>query len=94
VDAAVVGIGAQEAVRNGGHHVHVQGGQRPPHLRGITVVQLLIHVNTEELRELTRLAEQRVVSTRVAETYNLGEAVQAYKRVAEGGVRGRVVLLP
>lgn len=94
VDAAVVGIGAQEAVRNGGHHVHVVGGPRPPHLRGITVVQLLIHVNAEELQELTRLVEQQVVSTRVAEAYSLAEAVQAYKRVAEGGVRGRVVLLP
>ncbi|MEU8227609.1 NADP-dependent oxidoreductase [Kribbella sp. NPDC048915] len=94
IDAAVVGIGAQEAVRNGGHHVHVVGGPHPPHLRGITVHQIFIHVNPADLQELTGLVEQGVVSTRVAETYPLDEAVKAYKQVAEGGLRGRVVLLP
>ncbi|NUR99697.1 MAG: zinc-binding dehydrogenase, partial [Kribbellaceae bacterium] len=94
VDAAVAGIGAQEAVRNGGRHVHLQGGPRPPHLRGITVEQLFIHVNRDELAELTHLVETKVVSTRVADTYGLSDAQQAYKRLAEGGVRGRLVLVP
>ena len=94
VDAAIAGIGAQEAVRNGGRHVHLQGGPRPPHLRGITVEQLFIHVNRKELEELTRLVETQVVSTRVADTYELSNAQQAYKRLAEGGVRGRLVLVP
>lgn len=94
VDAAVVGIGAQEAVRNGGRHVHLQPGQRPPHLRDITVEQQFIHTNREDLEELVRLVEAGVLSTRVAETYRLEEATVAYKRVAGGGVRGRVVLLP
>ena len=94
VDAAVVGIGAQEAVRNGGRHVHLQPGPRPPHLRDITVEQQFIHTNREDLEELVRLVEAGVLSTRVAETYRLEEATVAYKRVAAGGVRGRVVLLP
>ncbi|MFC6161925.1 NADP-dependent oxidoreductase [Kribbella jiaozuonensis] len=94
VDAAVVGIGAQEAVRNGGRHVHVQPGPRPPHLRGITVEQQFIHTNPQDLQELVRLVEAGVLSTRVADTYRLEEAAVAYKRVAAGGVRGRVVLLP
>lgn len=94
VDAAVVGIGAQEAVRNGGRHVHLQPGPRPPHLRDITVEQQFIHTNREDLEELVRLVEAGVLSTRVAETYRLEEATVAYKRVAGGGVRGRVVLLP
>ncbi|HET6741627.1 MAG TPA: NADP-dependent oxidoreductase [Kribbella sp.] len=94
VDAAVVGIGAQEAVRTGGLHVHLQGGPRPPQLRGITVEQLFIHVNHAELDELARLVEQHIVSTRVAESYPLDEATQAYKRLSEGGVRGRLILVP
>ncbi|MGZ0151771.1 NADP-dependent oxidoreductase [Kribbella sp. WER1] len=94
VDAAVVGIGAQEAVRNGGRHVHLQGGPRPPQLRGITVEQLFVHVNSQELEELTRLAAAGIISTRVADTYELSEAQQAYKRLAAGGVRGRLVLTP
>jgi NADPH2:quinone reductase len=93
VDAAVVGIGAQEAARNGGRHVHLQPGPRPPHLRGITVEQHFIHTNQEDLEELVRLVEAGVLSTRVADTYRLEEAAVAYKRVAAGGVRGRVVLL-
>jgi NADPH:quinone reductase-like Zn-dependent oxidoreductase len=94
VDAAVVGIAAQEAVRNGGRQVHLQGGPRPPHLRGITVQQLLVDANRDELPELVSLVEANVISTRVAETYPLAEAATAYKRLAAGGVRGRLVLLP
>jgi NADPH:quinone reductase-like Zn-dependent oxidoreductase len=94
IDAAVVGIAAQEAVRNGGRHLHLQGGPRPPHLRGITVEQHFIHANRQDLEELVRLVEAGVISTRVADTYRLEEATVAYKRVAAGGVRGRVVLLP
>lgn len=94
VDAAVVGIRAQEAVRNGGRHVHLQGGPRPPHLRGITVEQLFVNANQTDLQELVRLIEARVVSTRVADTYPLEQAALAYKRLAEGGVRGRLVLVP
>jgi NADPH:quinone reductase-like Zn-dependent oxidoreductase len=94
VDAAVVGIAAQEAVRNGGHHVHPQGGPRPPHLRGITVEQLFVNANTEDLEELVGVVEAGAISTRVAETYRLEDATIAYKRLAAGGVRGRLVLLP
>ncbi|MET9270720.1 NADP-dependent oxidoreductase [Kribbella sp. NPDC003557] len=94
VDAAVIGIGAQEAVRNRGRHAHLQGGQRPPHLRGITVDQVLVQANQADLRTLVHLAEHGVVSTRVADTYPLEHASLAYKRLAEGGLRGRLVLMP
>jgi D-arabinose 1-dehydrogenase-like Zn-dependent alcohol dehydrogenase len=94
VDAAVIGIAAQEAVRNRGRHVHLQGGPRPPHLRGITVEQLFIQASRKGLEDLTRLAEAGVISTRVADTYSLDDAATAYKRLAKGGVRGRLVLVP
>jgi NADPH:quinone reductase-like Zn-dependent oxidoreductase len=94
VDAAVLGVGAQEAVRNGGMHAHVQAGPRPPHLRRITVEQIFVNANRAELVQLTELAEAGVISTRVADTYPLQDAATAYKRLAKGGVRGRLVLVP
>jgi|1186.fasta_scaffold00767_3 NADPH2:quinone reductase len=94
VDAAIVGVGAQEAVRNRGRHVHLQGGPRPPHLRGIAVEQLFLQATRADLEELVRLVETGVLSTRVADTYPLVQAALAYKRLAEGGVRGRLVLVP
>jgi NADPH:quinone reductase-like Zn-dependent oxidoreductase len=94
VDAAVLGVGAQEAVRNGGMHAHVQAGPRPPHLRGITVEQVFANANRAELVQLTEHAEAGVISTRVADTYPLHEAGTAYRRLTKGGVRGRLVLVP
>ncbi|MFD0070435.1 NADP-dependent oxidoreductase, partial [Streptomyces sp. NPDC127574] len=35
-----------------------------------------------------------VLTTRVAGTYALGEAGKAHARLAEGGLRGRLVLVP
>jgi D-arabinose 1-dehydrogenase-like Zn-dependent alcohol dehydrogenase len=94
VDAAVLGIAAQEAVRNSGRHAHVQAGPTPPHLRGITVEQIFVHANRAELDELVQLAGTKVISTRVAGSYPLEDAATAYKRLQKGGVRGRLVLVP
>ncbi|MEV0789022.1 NADP-dependent oxidoreductase [Kribbella sp. NPDC050459] len=94
VDAAVLGIAAQEAVRNRGRHVHPQGGPRPPQLRGITVEQLFVQSSRDDLEQLVHLAESGVISTRVADTYPLEDAATAYKRLAKGGVRGRLVIVP
>lgn len=43
---------------------------------------------------LVRLVDEGVLTLRVAETYALGEAAKAHARLAEGGVRGRLVLVP
>jgi NADPH:quinone reductase-like Zn-dependent oxidoreductase len=94
VDAAVLGIAAQEAVRDHGQHAHLQPGPTPPHLRGIAVNQIFIHANRAELAEVVRLSEVGAISTRVADTYPLTEAQTAYERLAKGGVRGRLVLVP
>jgi NADPH2:quinone reductase len=92
VDAAIVGVAAQEAVRNGGRHVHLQSGTVPPSLRAIRVQLLLVHANRTDLEQLVQLADSGVISTRAADTYPLDDAATAYVRVAKGGVRGRIVL--
>lgn len=94
IDAAVIGIGAQEAVRNGGAHAHVVAPALPWTLRGISVHQIFASANAKELGELVALVEAGVISTRVAETYALADARQAYEHLAKGGVRGRLVLVP
>jgi NADPH:quinone reductase-like Zn-dependent oxidoreductase len=94
VDAAVIGVAAQEAVRNRGRHAHVVAGTPPTALRGITVTPVFVHADRKALNELVGLVEQRVLSARVAATYSLTDAIAAYERVAKGGVRGRVVIIP
>lgn len=94
VDAAVLGAAAQEAVRNGGGHAHVVAAGIPVPLRGITVHPVFANADAADLAELARLVEKGVLSTRVAQTFRLSEAATAYRRVAAGGLRGRVVLVP
>ncbi|WP_405061222.1 NADP-dependent oxidoreductase [Kribbella sp. NBC_01505] len=94
VDAADLEIAAQEAVRSGGQHAHFHSGPTPPPMRGITMHQILIQADGAELARLAELAAAGVISTRVAGTYPLADAATAYKRLAKGGVRGRLVLIP
>jgi NADPH:quinone reductase-like Zn-dependent oxidoreductase len=46
------------------------------------------------LAELVALVDEGVLTTRVADTYGLEEAGKAHARLAEGGLRGRLVLIP
>jgi NADPH:quinone reductase-like Zn-dependent oxidoreductase len=94
VDAAVLGVGAQESVRDRGVHAHVVAGPAPTPLRGITVHPIFAHANRAALTDLVRLSEADVISTRVAGNYSLDDAAIAYKRLAGGGIRGRLVLTP
>ncbi|WP_232661326.1 zinc-binding dehydrogenase [Pseudonocardia sp. TRM90224] len=94
VDAAVLGVAAEEAVRNDGGFVSLSRAVVPPPLRGITVHPVFVKADAGTLAELAGLAAAGVISTRVAETYPLVDATHAYRRQAKGGVRGRVVLVP
>ncbi|TWD74813.1 NADPH:quinone reductase-like Zn-dependent oxidoreductase [Kribbella amoyensis] len=93
VDGAVLGITAQEAVRDYGAHAHLVG-PTPWALRGISVHHILAHADRRALTELVQLVEKDILSTRVATTYPLADAATAYERLAKGGVRGRLVLIP
>ncbi|MEV4299230.1 NADP-dependent oxidoreductase [Microbispora rosea] len=94
VDAAVVGLPALDAVRNGGAFVAVIAGQAPVPLRGIRVSTVFIRADAAQLREVAKLAEAGRLSLRVAGTYPLERAAEAYERLRKGGLRGRLVLLP
>jgi NADPH2:quinone reductase len=94
VDAALVGIAAQEAVRNRGAFAHLKATPPPAPLRGIRVHTVLVSADGERLRRLVGLVETGIVGTRVAGVHVLEDASAAYRKVAAGGLRGRLVLTP
>jgi NADPH:quinone reductase len=94
VDAALVGVAAQEAVRNGGAFAHLAATPAPAPLRGIRVHTVLVSADGDRLRRLVGLVETGVIGTRVAGVHALEDAPTAYRKVAGGGLRGRIVLTP
>ncbi|WP_143662125.1 zinc-binding dehydrogenase, partial [Streptomyces glaucescens] len=69
-------------------------GAAPESVRGVRVGAVEVSADGARLAELVRLAEEGVLALRVAETFSLGDAVKAHARLAEGGVRGRLVFVP
>ncbi|WP_067483683.1 NADP-dependent oxidoreductase [Actinomadura hibisca] len=95
VDAAMLGAGALDAVRSGGGFVAVNAGPSvPPPLRGIVVHNVWVTADSERLAELSALVDAGKLTTRVARTLPLEKAVEAHHLLAEGGLRGRLVLVP
>jgi NADPH:quinone reductase len=94
LDAATAGMLALGAVRNRGAFVSVVGGAAPVPLRGITVTEQWIAADDTALAQLSSLAGTGRLTTRVADTMPLHEARQAHRRMAKGGIRGRLVLTP
>ena len=93
LDAAVLGMPALEAVRGNGAYIGF-AGEPPLGLRGIRVASVLVHEDGNALRALSTLASQGRLTLRVAETLPLSDAVKAHELLAQGGLRGRLVLLP
>ncbi|MDI3404725.1 NADP-dependent oxidoreductase [Streptomyces cavernicola] len=94
LDAAGLGAPALAAVRDGGAYVGLWPGQEPEADRGIRITALDVRADGTRLAALARLADEGRLLARVAHTYPLDAAAQAHIRLAEGGLRGRIVLLP
>lgn len=94
VDAAVLGAEALDAVRNRGALAAVVGGAEPVGLRGIRVANTWIRADGTQLADLVHLVDTGALTPRVADILPLDRVADAHKRVAEGGVRGRIVLVP
>ena len=94
LDAAVLGEAALEWVRDGGAYVGVIPQGAPASVRGVRSEAISVLPDGARLAELVALLDEGVLTARVAETYGLGDAVKAHARLAEGGVRGRIVLVP
>jgi NADPH:quinone reductase-like Zn-dependent oxidoreductase len=94
LDAAVLGEAALEWVRDGGAYVGVRPGGEPASVRGVRTTSVAVRPDGAGLAELAALVDQGVLTLRVAETHPLDDASKAHARLAEGGVRGRLVLVP
>jgi NADPH2:quinone reductase len=94
IDAAVIGIGAHQALRTGGTFVSLVRPFTPPSLRGTTVHVFEIWADGARLAELSALVDAGRLALRVADTLPLAEAKTAHERLGAGGVRGRLVLVP
>ncbi|MFF5553775.1 NADP-dependent oxidoreductase [Streptomyces olivaceoviridis] len=94
LDAAVLGEPALEWVRDGGVYMGVRPGAYPASVRGVRTGAVAVTADGARLAELVRLVDEGVLTLRVAGTFALEDAVEAHARLAEGGVRGRVVLVP
>ncbi|MGW0769720.1 NADP-dependent oxidoreductase [Streptomyces sp. NPDC002676] len=94
LDAAMLGEPALEWVRDGGVFVSAQPGRQPAPAHGVRTTAVEVSADGARLSELVRLVDEGALTLRVAETYGLDEAAKAHARLAEGGVRGRLVLVP
>ncbi|MEW2528627.1 NADP-dependent oxidoreductase [Streptomyces sp. NPDC047071] len=93
LDAAGVGLPALAAVRGGGAFVAV-AADAPSGLRGIRSRNHWIAADGAALGQLSALAAAGRLTLRVADTLPLARAAEAHARLAAGGLRGRLVLLP
>jgi NADPH:quinone reductase-like Zn-dependent oxidoreductase len=94
VDAASLDAAALPAIADAGAIATVRGWAGPAE-RGITVhpVSAFAAVtDTALLEELRDLAEDGTLSLRVADVMPARYAAEAHRRLAAGGVRGRIVL--
>ncbi|AMW12145.1 NADPH:quinone reductase [Streptomyces qaidamensis] len=94
LDAAVLGEPALAWVRDGGRYIGVIPHAEPASARGVATGAVEVSADGTRLAELVRLLDEGVLATRVAETYALEDAAKAHARLGEGGVRGRLVLVP
>jgi NADPH:quinone reductase-like Zn-dependent oxidoreductase len=94
IDAALLGGPALAPVRDGGTYIGVWPGQEPAPERGIRIDALDVRADGAQLAELSRLADRGTVLVRVAEVFPLADAAAAHARLAEGGLRGRLVIVP
>lgn len=94
LDAAMAGVRALDAVRGGGSFVAVAAGAAPAPLRGTRVQNVWIRADGERLAGLAVMAATRQLTLRVADTLPLDRVADAHARLAKGGLRGRLVLIP
>ncbi|SFB15585.1 NADPH:quinone reductase [Amycolatopsis marina] len=94
VDGAVLHAAALVAVRDGGMFVGVTSSSPAMAERGIEVGIVSVRPDGAQLAELLTLAAAGALELRVAGRVPLSEAATAYAKVADGGQRGRWLLVP
>ncbi|WP_327002101.1 NADP-dependent oxidoreductase [Dactylosporangium sp. NBC_01737] len=94
IDLAVVGPALLDLVRDGGGYVAASPPLRPEPVRGIRTFALEVLPDGARLAELVKLVDSGDIPLRVADVYPFTDAAAAHERLAQGGHRGGVVLVP
>ncbi|MEV6302953.1 NADP-dependent oxidoreductase [Actinoplanes sp. NPDC051861] len=94
VDLAVAGPSLLNLVRDGGGWVAASPPLRPEPVRGIRTFALEVLPDGSRLSELVKLVTSGDIPLRVAGVYPFADAAAAHDRLASGGVRGGVVIVP
>ena len=92
LDTTTLGSRIIGAVTDGGTFVTTRVDALPQPERGIRVRLTQVSPDAAMLTTLSDLAAEGALALRVAQTYPLEQAAQAHARLAEGGLRGRLVL--
>lgn len=94
LDAAALGPQTLAAVRGGGRFVSISVPNTPIPLRGIDVRTVLVRADRAQLDALVARVDAGELTLRIAETLPLTSVADAHRRLAAGGLRGRLVLVP
>ncbi|MGC5054746.1 NADP-dependent oxidoreductase [Micromonospora sp. DT48] len=94
VDLAVIGPSLLDLIRDGGGYVAASPPLRPEPVRGIRTFALEVRPDGSRLSELVKLVTSGDIPLRVAGVYPFADAAAAHDRLAQGGVRGGVVIVP
>jgi NADPH2:quinone reductase len=97
VDAVIDGASLVDQVSGvlagGGHFVAVTDATVPD-IDGATAEKVSVHADPDDLAAVVDAWRAGRISTRVADRYAFEQVADAQQRLAAGGVRGRLVLLP
>ena len=94
IDAALLGVPALAAIKDGGGMAVVRGWQAGTE-RDITIHQVRVSdyvENQEALAKLGKQVEEGKITLRVQETFPPERAAEAHNKMAAGGIRGRLVI--
>jgi NADPH:quinone reductase-like Zn-dependent oxidoreductase len=94
IDVAVIGPSLLDLVRDGGGYVAASPPLRPEPVRGIRTFALEVSPDGSRLGDLVKLVTSGDIPLRVADVYPFADAAAAHDRLARGGVRGGVVIVP
>ncbi|MFC9128201.1 NADP-dependent oxidoreductase [Streptomyces sp. NPDC057099] len=93
-DAGALQQNALQAVHDGGRFIGVQPASRLPEERGISVEVVVAQPDGPLLARLLARVATGELPARVHTVAPLDKAADAYQTMANGGIRGRIVLVP
>ncbi|MEH0420802.1 NADP-dependent oxidoreductase [Streptomyces sp. B21-083] len=93
LETAGIAPKAMRAIRDGGRAASITA-QPPTAERDITVLPTFVEQDGDQLAVLSRLVDEGVLTLRIAEVGGFGFGPEAHRKLAGGGIRGKLLLIP